>query len=103
MEAMRQSWTDDRLDSLNEKVERRFDEVDRRFDEVERRFDEVDRRIDEIREDFREARALIASTAEATQNRLETIQRSMIYLSVSLTAGMLAGFGGMAALLAARV
>ena len=35
MEAMRQSWTDDRLDALNEKVDRGFEEVDKRFDRVE--------------------------------------------------------------------
>ena len=35
MEAMRQSWTDDRLDDLNRKVDDGFDKVEKRFDKVE--------------------------------------------------------------------
>ena len=111
---MRQSWTDDRLDSLNEKVDRRFDEIDRRFDEidrrfdisdreVQRRFDEVDRRLDGFEGDIREMRSLIIMTSEAAQGRLESVQRSMIYLAVGLTTGMLAGFGGMTVLLATQI
>lgn len=46
MEAMRQSWTDERLDDFREDVGRRFDEVDRRFEEVDRRFDKVDERME---------------------------------------------------------
>jgi chromosome segregation ATPase len=48
MEAMRNSWTDDRLDDFAGQVWRRFDEVDRRFDEVDRRLDRVDGRLDKI-------------------------------------------------------
>ena len=53
------SWTDERLDnfagetarrfdSLEARVDERFDAVDRRFEEVDRRFDDVDRRLDGI-------------------------------------------------------
>lgn len=46
MEAMRQSWTDDRLDDFRGDVNRRFDGVDKHFDEfgrqVDKRFDKVD-------------------------------------------------------------
>ena len=73
----------------------RFDEVDMRFDladrEVQRRFDEVDRRLDGI-----------ASFQTEMTGRLDSIQRSMIYLAVGLTTGMLAGFGGMATLIATQ-
>ena len=48
MEAVRESWTDERLDHFRERVEQRFDAVDRRFDEVDRRFDEVDRRFEAV-------------------------------------------------------
>ena len=48
MEAMRQSWTDDRLDDFAGQVWRRFDEVDRRFDDVDRRFGEVNGRLDRL-------------------------------------------------------
>jgi hypothetical protein len=36
MQAMRQSWTDDRLDDLSTRMEQRFDEVGQRFDRVEK-------------------------------------------------------------------
>jgi hypothetical protein len=46
MEAVRQSWTDDRLDDFRDEVNRRFDDVDGRFEEfgkqVDKRFDKVD-------------------------------------------------------------
>jgi septation ring formation regulator EzrA len=35
MEAMRQNWTDDRLDDLSRRMDKRFDQVDQRFDRVE--------------------------------------------------------------------
>ena len=46
MEAMRNSWTDDRLDDFARHVDRRFDEVDRRFDEVNGRLDRLEDRIE---------------------------------------------------------
>jgi hypothetical protein len=63
MEAMRESWTDDRLDDLNGKVDAlrvemktefaavrsemdgRFDKVDDHFDKVDRRFERIDDRF----------------------------------------------------------
>jgi archaellum component FlaC len=68
MEAMRERWTDDRLDDLNGKVDvlrvemrtefaavrgemdRRFDKVDERFDKVDERFDKVDERFEQMNE-----------------------------------------------------
>ncbi|MBK5220585.1 MAG: hypothetical protein JJE35_12500 [Thermoleophilia bacterium] len=68
METMRQTWTDERLDDLNAKVDRGFDRVETemraqrhefkselgelqaemsaRFDKVDTRFDRVEERID---------------------------------------------------------
>lgn len=67
MMSPRERWTDERIDDLNEKVDRRFadlktemkqgfermevrfgerfDEVDRRFDEADKRFDGFDKRL----------------------------------------------------------
>lgn len=63
MDAMRQSWTDDRLDDLNGKVDafrletrtefaavrsemkERFDKVDARFDKIDARFEKMDERF----------------------------------------------------------
>jgi hypothetical protein len=35
MEAMRQSWTDDRMDDLSRRMDERFRHVDQRFDQLE--------------------------------------------------------------------
>jgi hypothetical protein len=104
MEAMRQSWTDDRLDALNEKVDLRFDRVDHRLDlgdrEVQRRFDEVERRLDRADERFA---SLQTELRTGVTERLDSIQRSMIHLAVGLTMGMLAGFAAMVGLVATQL
>ena len=50
MEAMRESWTDDRLDDFRDEVNRRFDKVDAEFRdlrmEMNSRFDRFDARFD---------------------------------------------------------
>jgi tetrahydromethanopterin S-methyltransferase subunit G len=110
MEAMRQSWTDDRLDALNEKVDLRFDQVDQRFEqvdqrfdvfdrEVQRRFDEVDRRLDRADERF----AGLEAGIKEINGRLDAVNRSVTYLAIGLTTAMLAGFGGMTTLIATQV
>lgn len=49
MEAMRQSWTDERLDDFRESVDRRFDETNQRMDagfaQVNGRLDSIDDRL----------------------------------------------------------
>lgn len=49
MEAMRQSWTDERLDDFRGETTRNFDLVDERFDRVERR---VENGFGEMRAEF---------------------------------------------------
>jgi tetrahydromethanopterin S-methyltransferase subunit G len=48
MELMRESWTDERLDSLNGKVDAGFKQVDERFDGVDKRLDELEQRFDSL-------------------------------------------------------
>ena len=59
MEAMRQSWTDERLDGFREHVDQRFDHVDQRFQQVDQRFDQMDQRFDRIETELRTQRAEI--------------------------------------------
>jgi hypothetical protein len=42
MEAMRHTWTDERLDDFRSHVDQRFDQVDLRFDQVDKRFDRIE-------------------------------------------------------------
>ena len=52
MEAMRQSWTDDKLEGLSERVDLGFKHVDQCFEQVDQRFDDgfkhVDQRFDMV-------------------------------------------------------
>jgi hypothetical protein len=89
MEAMRESWTDERLDHFRARVDERFDDVDRRFKEVDRRFVEVDRRLGRIETEM----GKIAET-------LGAMQRTMVHGVIALSAAIVAGFGGMAGLIA---
>jgi hypothetical protein len=47
MEAMRESWTDERLDDFRAETARSFDKIDTRFDKVDARFERMEARIDE--------------------------------------------------------
>ena len=46
MEAVREKWTDERLDDLNRKVDDLARRMDLRFDSMDRRFEGIDRRLD---------------------------------------------------------
>ena len=72
MEAMRQSWTDDRLDDFRGEVNRRFDAVDRRFDAVDR-------------------------SLESLQKALMQFQRTMFQAAVAVVVALLTGAAAIAA------
>lgn len=78
MEAMRQSWTDDRLDDFRGDVDRRFDEVDRRFDKVEAEL----RRVND---------------------RLDGLHRLLTHAVIVMTGGILAGNAALAALIVTQL
>jgi len=48
MQTMRESWTDARLDDLNDRVDRGFERVDARFDRVDDKFDRIDERFEAL-------------------------------------------------------
>jgi hypothetical protein len=77
MEAMRQSWTDERLDDFRGDVNRRFDEVYRRFDKVDERFDKVQPEIAVLRSDMK-------GGFDQMNARFDSLQRSLLQASVVL-------------------
>lgn len=89
MEAVRERWTDDRMDDLNHKV----DELGRRMDdgfrglrmEMNARFERVDARF------------------EVMEARFDAMQRTMVHGFIALSAAIVAGFGGMAGLIATQL
>jgi tetrahydromethanopterin S-methyltransferase subunit G len=89
MEAMRQSWTDDRLDAFRGETQRRFDEVDRRFDEVDRRFQEIDKRFDKVEDGVKELRGEMNTRFNALEARLDSLQRLMIWFCGAMIVALL--------------
>jgi hypothetical protein len=73
MEAVRESWTDERLDDFTAETARRFDSVERRIDTLERRMDEGFRSMRaDMDAGFREMRAEMNARFEA--NHRTTVQ-----------------------------
>jgi len=92
MEAMRNSWTDDRLDDFARHVDRRFDEVDRRFDEVDRRFDEVNGRLDRLEDRIEAGFAKVDTRIDALHHAMN---RSIIQVGLMLMVTLALGFLGL--------
>ena len=78
MQAMRESWTDERLDDLNERVSDGFGQVDKRFERVEGE-------IKDLRGDLNERFGRVDS-------RLDSIQRTIVIGAVTLSGSFVAGF-----------
>jgi len=91
------SWTDERLDSfaaetgrrfdsLEVRVDERFDAVDRRFEEVDRRFEEVDRRFDEVDRRL----DVIDRRLDRFEDRMDDLGRTIHRTMLQLGGGMIA-------------
>jgi uncharacterized protein YPO0396 len=99
MESMREAWTDDRLDHLNHRVDEGFTQVDRRFKEVDRRFEQVDHRFEQVDKRFDK----VDFELQRVNDRIDGLQRTMVHAIVAMTTAMLAGFGGIAGLIATQI
>lgn len=94
MEAMRQSWTDDRLDDFRAETARRFETVDQRFDRLERR---VDDGFGELRREMNDRFGQVDKRFEVMQDRLEAMHRMLFrfcVLALSALLGTLATMAG---------
>jgi archaellum component FlaC len=91
MEAMRESWTDDRLDHLSQKVGERFDRVDERFKQVDERFRQIDGRFDRVEAEARGLRSEMIEFRSEMNARFDSMQRLMIQF-FGVMAAALIGF-----------
>jgi predicted nuclease with TOPRIM domain len=98
MMSPRETWTDERLDDLNRKVdqgfaevktevregfarmEARFEKVDERFKEVDRRFEKVDERFEKVDERF-----------ERFDERFHALNRTLLGGAVVIIATLIGG------------
>jgi uncharacterized protein YdcH (DUF465 family) len=87
MEAMREAWTDERLDDLR-------DQVDRRFDQVDARFDRVDRDIRDLRV---ELKAEMDSRFDRLDANLNGLQRTIIQVGGGLIGTVFVASAGLIA------
>ena len=80
--AMRDRWTDDRLDDLNGKVDDGFRRMDERFAQVDQRFAQLDARLDT---EFGRIHA-----------RFDSLAQTLVLCAVSFSAAVIAGFVALA-------
>jgi hypothetical protein len=119
MEAVRESWTDDRLDDLNGKVDalrvemktefvavrgamsERFDKIDTRFDKMEKRFDKVDARFEKIDERYEKAEIRSIERFERMEERfdqrLDSLNHLLILFSGGVCAALITALAGLIA------
>lgn len=90
---MAQEWTEGRLDELSGKVDRGFEHA-----AAEARALRL-----EMRTEFTAVRAEMKEGFARIDGRLDGIQRAMIYMMVSVTGGMLAGFSAILVLIATQL
>jgi predicted secreted Zn-dependent protease len=90
MEAVRQSWSDDRLDHLNYKVEEGFRVVDQRFEQVDQRFERVETSIRDLRieMDLRFSRL---------DEKFDRLQQTVMVVGGGLCGTMIVAFSGLIA------
>ncbi len=78
MAAVRDRWTDERLDDLNHRVDDGFRRMDERFAQMDQRFAQIDARFD-------------------------SLQKLMIQGFITLLGGLMAGFAVLTALIVTRL
>ncbi len=104
MEAMRQSWSDDRLDDLKDRVETGFVQVDERFIRLEAKIDHLDAKIDsridrlDAKVDAKidaaafELRQEIKHGVHQINSRFDAMQQTIIRVGGGLIGVLVAGF-----------
>lgn len=91
MAAMRQTWTDDRMDDLAKSVDARFEQVDKRFEQVDKRFEQVDKRFEQVDKRFEQIHGDIKGLREETNQHFATLNRRFDVLMGVLLAASLSG------------
>jgi hypothetical protein len=96
MEAMREAWTDERLDDLTNRMDRGFDRVDVDLRELKAEHKafrgEVAKEFGKIDDKF-----------ERVHGRLDSIQRTIAMGAIVMTAAFIAGFGALVGLVATQL
>jgi tetrahydromethanopterin S-methyltransferase subunit G len=98
MEAMRQSWSDDRLDDLNGRVDRLSDRVEVGFARVDTRIDASAARLDtRIDASAAELRQEMHMRFDRIETRFDAMQQTMIRVGGGLIGVLFAAGAGLIA------
>ena len=84
MEAMRKSWTDERLDGLSETVEQGFADVDAQFEKVDAQFEKVDAQFDKVDERFER----VDERLDEISDRLKRLEQTTVSTNLVIIAGL---------------
>lgn len=90
---MAQEWTDGRLDDLSKKVDRGFEHADSEARTL---------RL-EMRTEFTQLRGEIKEGFARIDQRLDSVQRTMVQGVIAMAGATLAGFGGIIVLIATQL
>jgi len=101
--AMRDRWTDERLDDLKDsvdagfrRVDERFESVDKRFDKVDERFNKIDERFDRLEEKLDRRFEAIDRRFQLVDQRFDSVMTSMVHGWIIFAAAMVSGFVALA-------
>jgi hypothetical protein len=108
MEAMREAWTDERLDDLTERMEKDFRRVDERFEEVitrmDRGFEQIDAHFDQVNArmdtQLNQINTRMDREFHLAHTRFDSLQQSLIVVSGGLIGTL---FVAMAAFVATQL
>jgi uncharacterized protein YPO0396 len=84
MNAMRDAWTDERLDDLTERMEKDFRRVDERFEEVITRMDHG----------FEQINARMDRESHLVHTRFDTLQQGLILVAGGLIGTLILAMAG---------
>ena|ERR1700754_4472926 len=97
MGTMTETGTEKRVDELLKRLDFGFEQVDKRFEQVDKRFEQVDRRLDKVDADIRETRGEVQTVRAEMKSgfrdvdaKLDSLNRTIIYLlggSLSVVTG----------------
>jgi hypothetical protein len=91
MEAMRQSWSDDRLDDLNHRVDAGFARVDDQFARLDAKIDsKIDAAAAELRHEMQMGFHQVNARFDAMQQTMMRIGAGLIGVLIASSAGLIA-------------
>ena len=94
--AVREGWTDERLDEFGKRMDERFDRVDERFQEVNSKFKQVDTRLDEVKLQMKQEFEQVDKRLDRLGNGTELIYKAIIFGAITMSSAFVAGFITMA-------